>query len=525
MHTSPPENNQATSHRSTHSSFLAMLGVCFVTMLVALDQTVVATALPEIATELHGFSLYAWVTTAYLLTSVITVPIFGRLGDFFGRRPFIILSCIVFTASSVLCGMATTMEMLVLSRALQGIAGGMLIGTAFAVVADLFPDVTDRLKWQVMISIAFGLSNIIGPSLGGFITESWGWRWIFFINLPVGLISLFFVWRYLPHIRHYVNKGPFHMDWFGVLFITIALGCLQMAVEMLPQHGLSLSVIGLVLLSLLGFYALWQCEKRVAQPIIPTEMLRNPALVKLFIFSVMLGFVLFGLLMYAPLLFQGGMRLTPHTSGLLITPLVVCITVASISNSQIVIRIPNPNWMLSAGFLMMALCCLGMMLVQANTSYLMIATVMIIGGLGMGLVMPNLTIFTQQVTPKEYMGIATGLLQSYRMVGGMLGTALCGVLVTSMYTEHVTALLAAEQATQWLSVLTNPAILMDHAEQQVVIQELLTAGKDAGALFEQVRVGLVSAVHAGFALTLIVALIGLFTVRFIPRIALGSKKS
>lgn len=155
-------------------SLLAMLGIAFVVMLVALDQTVVGTALPTVVAELQGFEYYAWVATAYLLMSVITVPIFGRLGDYYGRKPFVMVSIVVFTLASALCGMATSMPFLVLARGLQGIGGGMLVGTAFACIPDLFPDSHVRLRWQVMMSAAFGIANAVGPSLGGVLTEEIG---------------------------------------------------------------------------------------------------------------------------------------------------------------------------------------------------------------------------------------------------------------------------------------------------------------------------------------------------------------
>ncbi|HEY1610312.1 MAG TPA: MFS transporter, partial [Paraburkholderia sp.] len=220
-------------------SLLAMLGVSFVTMLVALDQTVVGTALPTIVSELRGFDLYAWVATSYLLTSVITVPIFGRLGDYYGRKPFVIASILVFTAASALCGMAKSMMFLVFARGLQGIGGGMLVGTAFACIPDLFPDSVVRLRWQVMMSSAFGIANAVGPSLGGFLTQYSGWRSVFYVNLPVGLLSLLFVWRYLPHLRNRATEGRMRLDWPGALLIAVALGCLQIFVETVPKHGLT----------------------------------------------------------------------------------------------------------------------------------------------------------------------------------------------------------------------------------------------------------------------------------------------
>src|ERR1700738_2051604 len=259
VHTAAPHSRgQVLPFRE---SLLAMLGVSFVTMLVALDQTVVGTALPTIVAELKGFDLYAWVATSYLLTSVITVPIFGRLGDYYGRKPFVIASIAVFTGASTLCGVAHSMLFLVFARGLQGIGGGMLVGTAFACIADLFPDSVVRLRWQVLMSSAFGIANAIGPSLGGFLTQYYGWRSAFYVNLPVGLLSLLFVWRYLPHLRQMQREGRIRLDWPGALLIAIALSSLQLVVERLAHDGFTPTVVALIAVSGASTFALLKWER------------------------------------------------------------------------------------------------------------------------------------------------------------------------------------------------------------------------------------------------------------------------
>src|SRR5579875_3544376 len=293
-------------------SLMAMLGISFVTMLVALDQTVVGTALPTIVSELRGFELYAWVATSYLLTSVITVPIFGRLGDYYGRKPFVIASIVVFTGASVLCGAANNMLFLVLARGLQGIGGGMLVGTAFACIADLFPDNVVRLRWQVLMSSAFGIANAVGPSLGGFLTQYYGWRSVFYVNLPVGVLSLFFVWRFLPHLRHVAHEGKMRLDWPGAVLIAVALGTLQLFVELLPKHGVSLETATLLAASAAAGFALWKWEMRCDYAILPIDMFRNQSLAALFTLAILGGFTMFSLLFYAPLLFQGGFGMSPQ---------------------------------------------------------------------------------------------------------------------------------------------------------------------------------------------------------------------
>ncbi|WP_253700270.1 MFS transporter [Cupriavidus pauculus] len=501
-------------------SLLAMLGIAFVVMLVALDQTVVSTALPTVVAELQGFEYYAWVATAYLLTSVVTVPVFGRLGDYYGRKPFVLASIIVFLAASVLCGMATSMPFLVAARALQGIGGGMLVGTAFACVPDLFPDSHVRLRWQVLMSTAFGIANAVGPSLGGLLTEWYGWRAVFYINVPVGLLGLVFAWRYLPHLRQQRHEGPVRIDWFGALLIAVGLGSLQLSVEWLPERGFDLVTCGLMLLSCASFAALWQWSHRCENPILPLDMFRNPALAPLFVLGVLGGFTMFALLLYAPLLFQGGFGYSPKQAGLLVTPLVVCITVGSIVNGRIITRIPQPNSMLYAGFAMLALALLGLSQATRGMHHNLLLAIMLCAGLGLGFVLPNLTVFAQQTAGRSHLGIATAMLQSLRMVGGMVGTALVGTLVTRSYTAGVNASLASAHATDWAGRLTDPQILIDKAAQVELLTNLQQAGHNGALLLEQARVSLVSAIHLGLLLAAVAALVGIWRVRRVPPIKL-----
>jgi EmrB/QacA subfamily drug resistance transporter len=501
-------------------SLMAMLGVSFVAMLVALDQTVVGTALPTIVSELKGFELYAWVATSYLLTSVITVPIFGRLGDYYGRKPFVIASIVVFTAASVLCGMANNMLFLVLARGLQGIGGGMLVGTAFACIPDLFPDSVVRLRWQVLMSSAFGIANAVGPSLGGFLTQYFGWRSVFYVNLPVGLLSLFFVWRFLPHLRHVEHEGKMKLDWPGALLIAVSLGCLQLFVERLPKHGVSASALGLLGVSLASVWALWKWEKRFPQPILPVDMFRNKSLAALFTLAVLGGFTMFSLLFYAPLLFQGGFGMSPKEAGLVITPLVVFITIGSIANGRLVSRLRNPNLMLYIGFSLLALACLGVVIATHSMPRGVLMAFMILGGLGLGFVMPNLTIFAQQTAGREHLGIATALLQSLRMIGGMIGTALTGTLIGHMYASGVRSALESANATQWFVDLSDPQILINRDAQSTLVSQLSHTGHDGALLLEAAREALVGSIHMGLALAALVAVVSVWQSRRVPPIKL-----
>ncbi|MFJ4293943.1 MFS transporter [Cupriavidus sp. NPDC089707] len=519
--TPQPHSGEATGQvLPFRKSLLAMLGVSFVVMLVALDQTVVGTALPTVVAELQGFEYYAWVATAYLLTSVITVPIFGRLGDYYGRKPFVLASIVVFTVASVLCGLATSMPFLVLARALQGIGGGMLVGTAFACIADLFPDSHVRLRWQVMLSAAFGIANAIGPSLGGVLTEWYGWRAVFYVNLPVGVLGLWFAWRYLPHLRQQAHSGPVRVDWLGALLIALGLGAMQMSVELLPGRGFDAYTAGLLVLSALAMVALWHWEQRCANPILPVEMFRDPGLAPLFLLSVFAGFTMFALLLYAPLLFQGGFGLSPKEAGLLITPLVVCITVGSIVNGRVITRIRRPNAMLYAGFGMLALATLVLSQATRAMPHGMLLAIMLVGGCGLGFIMPNLTVFAQQTAGREHLGIATAMLQSLRMVGGMVGTAIVGTLVTRSYTGGVDHAMAAAGASQWAARMGDPQVLIDKASQLALLGELGQAGHNGALLLEQARMSLVSAIHLGLLAAGIAAAVGVWCAHRVPPVTL-----
>ncbi|MGF6698817.1 EmrB/QacA subfamily drug resistance transporter [Paraburkholderia sp. MM5496-R1] len=504
-------------------SLLAMLGISFVTMLVALDQTVVGTALPTIVSELRGFELYAWVATSYLLTSVITVPIFGRLGDYYGRKPFVIASIVVFTGASVLCGAANSMLFLVLARGLQGIGGGMLVGTAFACIPDLFPDSVVRLRWQVLMSSAFGIANAVGPSLGGFLTQYYGWRSVFYVNLPVGMLSLFFVWRFLPHLRHVEHTGKMRLDWPGALLIAIALGSLQLFVELLPKHGVTLSAFALLGLAVASAVTLWKWEKRCPTAILPVDMFRNRSLAALFTLAVLGGFTMFSLLFYAPLLFQGGFGMSPKEAGLVITPLVVFITIGSIANGRVVSRVKNPNLMLYIGFAMVALSCLGIVVATRSMQQWVLMSFMVVGGLGLGFVMPNLTIFAQQTAGREHLGIATALLQSLRMIGGMIGTALTGTLVTHMYRSGVRNALEGAGASHWFADLGDPQILINRDAQTTLVDQLTHAGHNGAMLLESAREALVGAIHLGLAMAAVIAVVSVWQTRRVPPIKLQRK--
>jgi MFS family permease len=282
----------------------------------------------------------------------------------------------------------------------------------------------------------------------------------------------------------------------------------------------SLTSVALLVASVASAYSLWKWEQRCPTAILPVDMFRNRSLAALFTLAVLGGFSMFSLLFYAPLLFQGGFGMSPKEAGLVITPLVVFITIGSIANGRIVSRVSNPNLMLYIGFTLMALSCLGAVVATRAMPGWLLMTFMVLGGLGLGFVMPNLTIFAQQTAGREHLGIATALLQSLRMIGGMIGTALTGTLVTHMYASGVRSALEHDQATQWFPDMGDPQILINHDAQATLLGQLAHAGHNGAVLLESARESLVSAIHLGLALAAIVAVASIWQSRRVPPIKL-----
>jgi EmrB/QacA subfamily drug resistance transporter len=487
-------------------ALLAMLGVSLVLMLSALDQTVIGNALPSIVAELDGFDLYAWVATGYLLASIVTIPIFGRLGDYFGRKPFVIAATVIFMLASLLCALAGSMTALVAGRVLQGVGGGMLVGTAFACVPELFPDTRQRLRWQIMLSALFSVVNAIGPGLGGFMTAHLGWRAVFWLNLPLGALALYFAWRHLPWYR-VQRDTAIRMDWLGAALIAVGLGSLQLFVEWLGHSSaLVCTMLGVICAS--AFIGLWFQERRSTAALLPGPLFADHSIRLLFILGLLAGAVMFTLLFYLPLLLQGGYGYSPQQAGVLITPLALSITLGAIVNSRMMTRMANPNLLPLAGFAGLTVACAGLALAGPTAGFNTLLGLILLAGLGLGFIFLNLSVFTQTLVQRQYLGIATALQQSLRLVGGLLGTACMGASVNVLYAWQLDQRLAEAGQSQALALLADPQVLT-HGSSQLTPQ-LLALGREA----------LIQSVSVGLGLCAALALLALFVLRRLPVVQL-----
>ncbi|RKR36956.1 EmrB/QacA subfamily drug resistance transporter [Paraburkholderia sp. BL17N1] len=502
------------------NALFAMLGIGLVNMLVALDQTVVSTALPSIVAELHGFEYYAWIASAYLLASVVTVPVFGRLGDYFGRKRFVIAAVITFTVASVLCGVANDMLFLVIARGLQGVGGGMMVGTAFASIPDLFPDPRARVRWQVVMAAAYGIGTAAGPSLGGWMSEHWGWRSTFLINLPVGAAALYFIWAHLPAFRR-PHEGEVKIDWLGAALVAAVLGGLQAFIEAVPKNGLTAGNLTLAACVIVGAIALLICEKRATHPIIPLDLFNDPQLVTLFTLGMLSGFVMFSLIFFAPLLLQGGFGLSPQQAGLLATPIAACIALGSLLNTRIVIHMKKPTQILSIGFALLLFAAIALAFANPDTPHVWIELPMAAVGIGLGFILNNLNVFAQEIAGRERFGITTALLQSTRMVGGMLGTSIVATVVQHHYRDVVTrtmSVIGEPAASQWRPRFVDLRILIDEASRLKLIADMKPSGLNTLALIDTARDALVQSIHIGVWLTAVAALAAALLVQRISHV-------
>ncbi len=489
-------------------AFLAMLGICLVVMLTALDQTVVGTALPKIVADLQGFSYYSWVGSGYLLTSAIFLPLTGKLGDLYGRKPFVLGAIVSFTLASVLCGAAQNMPQLVIARALQGVGGGMVMGTAFASITDLFPDTARRIRWMAMVTTAFGIANAVGPMLGGFMTEHWGWRSVFFVNLPVGLAAIWVVVRHLPSFPGH-RQGNESIDWLDALLMATALGALMLALE----DGRTLGYDSLAFWALLavGFAAGgwfgWRLQ-HVPAPIIPPSILRLAAAQRLIVLALLTGSVLFMLVFYVPLLLQGGFGHSPRSAGLLLTPLALGIPVGSLINGRLLPRIRWGNKLLSCGMLILALGCYLVTRLSAATPDGQVLAVLGLCGISFGFQFPNLNLQMQSAVARSDVGAGAALVNSMRTFGSMLAASLTALLVNASYAAAVAQALPQKGAEAARTLLASPQVLIRESDQAAFSDALHPLGIDPLPLLGLARAGLVAGVHHALLIGLVLALAG-----------------
>jgi len=500
--------SEPAGHLTDGMSRWATIGVVAGTMmallLAALDQTIVGTAMPRIIADLNGLNYYAWVVTAYLVASTITVPIAGKLGDLFGRKPFLLAGMIGFVVASALCGQSHNMLELIIFRSIQGLFGGILFATVFAVIGDLFPPAR-RARLQGLFGAVFGLSSILGPTAGGYITDNLGWRWVFYVNLPIGIVAVLLVLATMPTVRSKASLRD--IDFLGAAALTGGLIPLMVALSITRDHAwTSPAVMGLLGVAAVLLAAFFVIEKRSEHPIVPFALFKNATFSVSMIAGFLTGFGMFGTIVFVPLVYQGVLGVTATNSGQLLTPMMLGLIVASTLVGQAMVRIRYYRFLGTAGILLMML---GMWLlsqVTVSTSSLEVVRDIVLVGAGLGATFPLFINAVQAALPREFLGVATSQVQFWRQIGGTIGTAVLGSVLSQRLpgniAEQLRALHLPAQAGRFIPSGASPQTLFDPAGIAARRAQAASVGPQALAAFDQVlhaiRVGLAKTLHEIF---------------------------
>ncbi len=424
-------------HRARMEILVAILLTMF---LSALDQTVVGTALPRIVTDLSGNELYVWVVTIYLLTATVTGPIYGKLSDLFGRRPMMMIGVGLFLIGSLLCGLSQEMWQLILFRGIQGAGAGAIFPIALAVIGDLFSP-RERGKYQGLFGAVFALASILGPALGGFLTDTISWHWVFLVNLPLGIVALVVLWRLLPHVRH--PEAVRSIDYLGAAVFTGALVPFLLGLTNKqtgdwtePQVG-GLIGIGVVL----GALFIW-VESRASEPILPLELFRNRTVAGSIVATFLITFGFFGAVIFIPRWFQFVLGSSATESGYQMLPLMAGVMGSSVLSGLIVARTGRYKWMTVGALGLGALGLFLMTGLRGTTDVVALWMWMFVAGLGIGPSFAVFTIVVQSAVAPRMLGAATSALTFFRQVGGSVGLALAGTIFGTSFADEVPQQLA-----------------------------------------------------------------------------------
>jgi EmrB/QacA subfamily drug resistance transporter len=491
---------QSTNQILGNRRWFALAAVILVMFFSSLDQTVVATAMPVIIGDLQGFSLYAWVFTAYMMASAVMVPIYGKLSDIYGRKPFYVLGLGLFMLGSIAAGMVRSMPELIAARTIQGLGAGAMLTMPRATVGDIF-NPRERGRWMGVIASVFGIASIIGPAMGGWITDNWNWRWIFYINLPVALIALVGIILTLPTVR--TDKQP-KVDWMGSLLLILGLIPLLLAFTWAGSTypwG-SPVILGLFAFSLLFLALFILAERRAEEPILAPELFKNRIFSSTALVALFISMGMFGSIAFLPLFIQGAEGLSAQSSGQILTPMMLSFIGGSIVGGQLVTRSGRYKLqVLVAG----AIGVLGMFLLTrlgANTPTWVIVVDMVVLGLGIGAVLPVLTVVVANAFPYKLMGMVDATQQFVRSLGGIIATPLLGTVLINSFSANFSNQLSTplKQALTNLpasqqQAMLDPQGLINAASQAAVKSQFTEFGQQGQALYQQ----FINAIHQALA--------------------------
>ena len=552
METVAPAPPNGGGRRIHGLALISVLVALMLTLLLeALDQTIVGTALPKIVGYLHGFDRYTWVVTAYLLASTTMVPIVGKLSDQFGRKWFFVAGVIVFLTGSILSGAAQTMNQLIAFRALQGLGAGTGIALVFTVVGDIFPP-AERARWQGIFGAVYGFSSVVGPTAGGwltdhgpllghFVTNATRWRWVFYVNLPIGLVALAALLIYLP--RNISVRSTRYQGWAAVKRIDFLGAALASAATICLLLGLtwgsdqtnawgSAQVVGVLVAAGVLYVAFFFTERTAVEPILPLDLFRNQVFTAASVLSLVTGAALLSLVIYLPLFLQGVLRESATNSGLVITPLTISLTLGATFCAIAIARAGRYQIFTIVGACVLTVGVFLMTLWTSATSLLTASVEMVIAGFGLGVFFAVLTLAVQNALPRTRLGVGTGAVTYLRALGQTLGVAIVGTVVNNTIASDIQHRLPAA-AKQFipppaLKAFTNPQVLISQDYHNQVVARAHQSAPPAfqgqvdtllAQIFSALRQSLATAIQHGYIVVLcfcVVIVVATFFLKDVP---------
>jgi len=513
---------------------ITMGGVMLAIFLASLDQTIVATAIPRIVTDLGGFDRFAWVTTAYLVASTAVIPIVGKLSDMYGRKIFFIGGIFTFVIGSVLAGISQDMNQLIAFRAVQGVGGGVVMASSFISIGDLFPP-AERGKYMGFIAGIFALSSLVGPVVGGFLTDALSWRWVFYINVPLGLpIAIAFI-KVFPNPR--AKSDARGIDYPGIVLLLMAIVPLMLGLSWggSQYDWSSPQVAGVLTLAAASAIAFIFVEMRAAEPIMPLHIYRDPIISVALLASLLLGVSMFAGSVFMPLYFQGALGESATNSGSFLTPMMLGTVVGATLVGQLMSRTGGHYRVLGmASVALMAGGLYMMTRIDINTARGLVIGSMVLTGFGMGGTFPAYNIAIQNAVSYRNLGVATSAAQFIRAIGASAGLAVLGSLLTTRFAAGVDSAvpedILAKVPTDILDGLkANPDALVNEEQIADLTSRLAEIGPDTAAatqpLLAGMRAALASSIGDVFLVALIVSVVALVVTVFLREIPLKSVKN
>lgn len=471
----------ALPHRTKMLILISALTAMF---LSAVQHSIVATATPVLAADLGRLDLIAFMESAFMATSVPAVAIAGRLSDVYGRKPFLLSGLVLFAGATALCGFATSMEMLIGFRALQGIGGGILMGNAFSVSGDLFPP-SERGKYMGLFAAVFGVGGLIGPLLGGLIVDALNWRWVFWAILPIAVVAFAAIAVIMPWLRPPPRKVQ--IDWFGIGALLLALMPAMLALGLVSTGAawLDLRTLALFAVSACGLLLFILAERRAVEPILPGALFRNHTFRVSALVMMVIGGGMFGVAFFLAYYMQGVLGYTPTASGLLLSTEIISLVVTASLAGQVISRTGRYKAISLVAALIIAVG--GWLLTQLTTETGAVDVIwrLVLFGCGLGLLYPALMVAAQNALPQSMLGTISGATQFFEEMGAIIGVTLVGALVTGRLASELAARLPAELAaradpTQLLSEEASAGLLAELGAEQ--FGQIITALPEALAV-------------------------------------------